>query len=40
MMYFNLPEADRERIWNELYATAIETIKEREVNTDAVKPAG
>ena len=38
--YFNLPEAERERIWNELYATAIEIVKEREVKTDAVIPSG
>jgi hypothetical protein len=38
--YFNLPEAERERVWNELYATAIETVKEREVKSDAVIPAG
>jgi hypothetical protein len=38
--YFNLPEAERERIWDELYATAIETVKEREVKSDAVIPAG
>jgi hypothetical protein len=38
--YFNLPEADRDRIWNELYATAIESVKEHEVKTDAVIPSG
>ena len=34
--YFALPEAERERIWNELYATAIETTQEREVKPDAM----
>jgi len=38
--YFNLPETERERIWSELYITAIETMKEREVESDAVIPAG
>lgn len=30
--YFALPEAERERIWNELYAEAIASAQEREVN--------
>jgi len=34
--YFALPEAERERIWNELYATAIETAPECEVKPDAM----
>jgi hypothetical protein len=38
--YFDLPEAERERIWNELYATAIETLEEHQVKSDAVVPAG
>lgn len=29
--YFALPEAERERIWDELCAAAIETGREREV---------
>ena len=37
--YFALPEAERERIWDELYATAIETAREREVKPDAVVSA-
>ena len=37
--YFALPEAKRERIWDELYAMAIETAQEREVKPDAVVPA-
>ena len=37
--YFALPEAEREHIWDELYATAIETAQEREVKPDAVVPA-
>lgn len=38
--YFSLSEAERERIWDELYTTAIETMKEREVNPGGVVPAG
>jgi hypothetical protein len=38
--YFALPEPERERIWDELYATAIETAQEREVSPNAVVPAG
>ena len=38
--YFALPESERERIWEELYATAIETAQEREVSPNAVVPAG
>jgi hypothetical protein len=37
--YFNLPEAERERIWNELYSAAIEAVEERQVNSDAVLPS-
>ena len=37
--YFALPEAERERIWDELYAAAIETAKEQEPKPDAVIPA-
>jgi hypothetical protein len=37
--YFALPEADRERIWDELYATAIETAREYEVKPGAVVSA-
>jgi phage pi2 protein 07 len=37
--YFALPEAERERIWDELYAAAIETAQEREVKPDAVVSA-
>jgi hypothetical protein len=37
--YFALPEAARERIWDELYAEAIESAPEREVKPDAVVPA-
>ena len=37
--YFALPEAKRERIWDELYAVAIETAQERKVKPDAVVPA-
>jgi hypothetical protein len=38
--YCDLPEAERDRIWNDLYARAIEKMKEREVKSDAVLPAG
>jgi len=38
--YFTLLEPERERIWNELYATAIETTQEREVSPNTVVPAG
>jgi hypothetical protein len=38
--YFTLPEPERERIWDELYATAIETAQEREVNPNTVVSAG
>jgi hypothetical protein len=38
--YFALPEPERERIWDELYATAIEPAQEREVSPKAVVPAG
>ena len=38
--YFNLPEIERERIWNKLYTTAIETIEECEVKPGAVVSAG
>jgi hypothetical protein len=38
--YFNLPEAERERIWDQLYAAAIEAVEERQVKSDAVVPAG
>jgi hypothetical protein len=34
--YFALPEVERERIWDELYAAAIETAQEREVKPHAV----
>ena len=37
--YFALAEAERERIWDELYAAAIESTKEREVKPDAIAPA-
>jgi len=37
--YFALPEAERERIWDELYAAAIKTSQEHEVKPDAVVPA-
>jgi hypothetical protein len=37
--YLALPEAERERIWDELYAAAIETSQEHEVKPDAVVPA-
>jgi len=37
--YFALPEAEREGIWDELYAAAIETSQEHEVKPDAVVPA-
>ena len=37
--YFELPEAERERIWDELYATAIQSVEEREVKPDATSPA-
>jgi hypothetical protein len=36
--YFALPDAERERIWDELYAAAIETAQEREVQPGAVVP--
>ena len=38
--YFTLPEPERERIWDELYASAIETAQEREISPDTVVPAG
>jgi hypothetical protein len=38
--YFALPDAERERIWAELYAAAIESAPEREVKLDATIPAG
>jgi len=34
--YFALPGAERERIWGELYAQAIESAAEREVQSDAI----
>ena len=34
--YFALPDAERERIWDELYAAAIETAREHEVKPGAV----
>lgn len=37
--YFELPEAERERIWDELYAKAVQSVKEREVKPDVVPPA-
>ena len=37
--YFALPESERERIWSELYAKAIEAAQEREVAPDADVPA-
>ncbi len=36
--YFALPDAERERVWAELYATAIESVPEREVKPDAAVP--
>jgi len=33
--YFVLPEAERERIWDEMYAEAIEAAPEREIKPDA-----
>ena len=38
--YFDLPEAEREHIWDQLYADAIEAVEERQVKSDAVVPAG
>lgn len=38
--YFALSESERERIWDELYAAAIETAQEREVGPNAIVPAG
>ena len=38
--YFALPEAEREQIWTDLYATAIESAPEREVKPDATLPTG
>jgi len=35
--YFALPEAERERIWDELYAAAIETSQEHEVKPDDLR---
>ena len=37
--YFALAETERERIWDELYAVAIESAQEREVKPDAIAPA-
>lgn len=37
--YFALPASERERIWNELYARAIETAEEHEATPDADVPA-
>jgi hypothetical protein len=37
--YFALAEAERERIWDELYVAAIESAQEREVKPDAIAPA-
>lgn len=37
--YFALPDEERERIWDELYAAAIESAPEREVKQDAIVPA-
>jgi hypothetical protein len=37
--YFALPEAERERLWAELYATAIASAPEREVKPDATVSA-
>ncbi len=34
--YFALPEAERERIWDELYAAAIEGAREHEVKPGAI----
>jgi hypothetical protein len=34
--YFALPEVERERIWDELYAEAIESAPEREMALDAI----
>ena len=37
--YFALPEAERERIWIELYTAAIESAPEREIKPNAAVPA-
>ena len=37
--YFALPEAERERIWLELYTAAIESAPEREIKPDAAVSA-
>ena len=34
--YFALPDAERERIWAEMYSTGIESTPEREVRSDAI----
>lgn len=38
--YFNLSDAERERIWDEMYTAAIETMQEREAKPDAVVSTG
>ena len=38
--YFARSEAERERIWGELYAAAIVSVPEREVKADAMVPSG
>jgi hypothetical protein len=38
--YFALPDPERERIWTDLYAEAIESAPEREVEPDAAVLAG
>lgn len=37
--YFLLSDAEREQIWDELYAIAIESDKERDVKPDAILPS-
>lgn len=38
--YFARPEEEREKIWADLYATAIASAPEREAKPDAAVPAG
>ena len=37
--YFALPEAERERLWTDLYTAAIESALEREIKPDATVSA-